>query len=236
MAEDSVSQETPNSTFTVAKQEALRIMSQELDPFHDVGHVIEVADTAKVIYDSLGFEQRQSTDLEVIELAALYHDTSRRQIKANLLLVPFVDEKISGDIAYEELIKVGYPDEFAERVRGTIRGHARISGLGRADDTNSMIVSDADKIQVFNPDRFERGLRRFEEGKFPRGLLNLHIIALSPLRQKIVNSLHFDKSRELQVEYYQKLRGYFYTNRTRLGNLLYKPVLNHLYNTLGKDL
>ena len=59
MAESSISKEVPNPTFSAAKEEALKIMSQELDPFHNAGHVIEVADTAKVIYDSLGLEQRQ---------------------------------------------------------------------------------------------------------------------------------------------------------------------------------
>src|SRR3989344_5062629 len=153
--------------FVEARQKAIGFMSPVHDPFHDDQHILEVVKTAHKIIDSLNERDRKKVNTEVVELAVLYHDTSRVKIGSNLIAALFFDEKYSGDIAYASLIEVGYPTSKADEVKEIIRGHAKVSGLGRDDDINSQVLSDADKVEVFNPKRFERGLQRFEDGQFP---------------------------------------------------------------------
>ncbi len=220
-----------SQAFIQAKKDAVALMAQAHDPFHDENHILEVASSVHDIYDSLPEYEKKSVDLEGVELAALYHDTSRIRIGANLLMVPFFDEKYSGDIAASSLPKVGYSSERAEEVKGIIRGHAKIGGIGRHDNINSQILSDADKLQVYNPERFERGLVRFEAEMFPKHLLNITVIALLTMRNKIPKLIHFSKSKELQERYYEELKQYLKANRSRLDKLLYKPISKRLYKS-----
>jgi 5'-deoxynucleotidase YfbR-like HD superfamily hydrolase len=217
--------------FIQAKQKAIDLMSPVHDPLHDEQHVLEVAKTAQQIAESLSEDEKHLLDMEVVELGALYHDSSRTKIGSHLLLVPILDEKLSGDIAYQTLIDAGYRPQKAEEIKRAIRGGARMGGIGRRDNVNSRILSDADKVQVYNPQRFERGLKRFEEGRFPKRLLNTTIAALLPLKNKIPSLLHYPASRQLQSEYTDELRNYLQENKARLNKMLYRPVTKKLFKT-----
>ncbi len=203
-------------------------MAQSNDPFHDAEHVLEVAATAKKIYDSLSEREKRDADWELIELACLFHDSSRKVIKHNLFLVPIFDEIFSGHAAYKTLLEIGYSKEQAKTVKQIIRGYGVFFGLFRRESINSLILSDADKAEVYNPQRFNRGLDKFEKRQFPRYLLNLLIIAVLFLNKKILKLLRFKRARDIQQVYWQNLLLFLAGNKKRLSKLLYRPVSHYL--------
>ncbi len=215
---------SPNSPLFLAREKALKIMSQGSDPFHDEEHILAVVKTAKKIFDSLPEQEKGKANWELIELACLFHDSSRKIIKHNLFLVPVFDEIFSGQIAYKTLLEIGYSKEQAKTVKQIIRGYGIFFGLFRRDNLNSRILSDADKVEVYNLQRFARGLEKFEKGQFPKYLLNLLIIAVMFLNKKILKLLHFKKAKEIQLEYWHKLLSFLVKNKGRLSKLLSRQV------------
>jgi hypothetical protein len=224
---------TPSfSRLFLAKEKALGIMAQGDDPFHDDKHALEVAATAKKIYDSLTERKKTEVNWELVELACLFHDSSRKIIKHNLFLVPIFDEIFSGHFAYKTLLKIGYSRQQANEVKQIIRGYGVFFGLFRRESINSLILSDADKVEVYNPQRFIRGLDKFEKRQFPQYLLNLLIIAVLFLNKKILKLIRFQKAKDIQQVYWQNLLSFLAGNKRRLSKLLYRPVSHYLDNYL----
>lgn len=231
-------QEKPSNQDRLAQvtEKAVDIMSNSNDPFHDEYHILETISTAFSLHQSLPTETQLKADKEIIYLSCLFHDSSREEIGSNLLLQPIFDELISSRIALRELKAVGYPKHRIKQVVNTIMGNQWLAGiLVPTTDVNTMLVSDADKLEVFNPERLERGLTRFESGEFPKKTLNYYVLAMFPTMRIVPSRFFFSKSRELQIERESQLRTYVKQNQERFRRLLYYPVMLELERTLENE-
>ena len=94
-------------------------------------------------------------------------------------------------------------------------------------------MSDADRVEVFNIDRIEKGLKQFDEGKYSKQLLNLTVLAISVFYEEIIKRLHFDTTRNIYQEHLMSLREYLEKNRGRIKTLIYKPIYYYAYRRLG---
>lgn len=219
--------------FNKAKEKALRIMSKTYDPFHDEYHVLEVEEIATRIHHSLDRFTRKTADLESIRLACLFHDTSRKVIKTNLLLQPFLDGYLSGNIAYSTLLEVGYSAPQAFRVRRMINDHETILGLVKRDpDISCKIFADADCISGYSSKRIGRAIKRFEQGKFSNILLNVYVLALVYLHKNKTIVYNFEISRQMTSQHILELKNYLLAHRQEIKKMLYRPVYHYLY-TIG---
>lgn len=208
-----------------AKQRALKIMSMIYDPLHDDNHVQEVEQTAIQIYESLVEEKKEKVDLESVKLACMYHDTSRKVIKTNLLLQPFLDGYYSGKIAYNCLLEVGYSKEQALKVKEIINVHETILGLiKKTPDLNGYIFSDADFVEGYSVKRLDRAFKRFERGDFSKLLLNFYVIALVLIHKKKILPFYFKKTKEIYKIYLKELTSYIHKNDHYFKKMLFKPV------------
>lgn len=220
-----------NKLFKRAKRQALAIMAKVYDPFHDDHHVLAVENSATAIYKRLNRKIKNGANLELIRLACLFHDTSRKIIKTNIFLQPFLEGYLSGRIAYKTLIQVGYDEKEAYQVKKIINDHEIILGLvKRKPDINCRIFSDADVVEGYSVDRLDRGLRRFEKKQFSKLLLNLYVVGLVTLHNKWPPICNFSISEELKSQNIGKLGQYLLKNRKRIKAMLYRRVYRYLYS------
>jgi len=213
------------SRYVQAKQKALDIMSNIYDPLHDDNHVKEVEQTALNIYESLIKEDKKRVDLESVKLACLYHDTSRKIIKTNLFLQPFLDGYYSGKIAYNCLLEAGYSKKQALKVKEIINVHETMLGfIKKNPDINGHIFSDADFVEGYSAKRLNRALKRFERGEFSKLLLNFYVIALVLIHRKKLLPFYFKKTKEIYKTYLKELTLYIHENNHYFKKMLFKPV------------
>jgi len=220
--------------FTNAKERALKIMKEDLDPFHDVDHAEAVERTALEIYASLDDIAKQEVYIEPLKLAAFWHDTSRKYIRSNLLLQPFFDGYISGRLARKHLKAVGYERKTTRYVERIINCHETILGTGEKKklDATMKIFSDADWCETFSPKRIRRAIEKVEEKKFPRRTLNWYVLAISFVHTKNFMHIYFKKTEEIKNRYIQELFSFMHTEKERMKKIFYAPIYTHLYKKI----
>lgn len=221
-----------STMFSRARKQALEIMARGYDPFHDDLHVLEVEKTALRIYKKLEKQIQKRVDLELLRLACVYHDTSRKIIKTNILLQPFLDGPLSGRIAARILSAVGYSTRQAEKVRKIINSHETFLGLvKRKRDITAHIFADADFIEGYSPERMRRGLEKFLKKRFSTVLLNTYVLGMLFLLKMYPLRCHFPYAKVLCAQYKQNLRKFFLQSSTQriFRALLLTPIYSLLY-------
>lgn len=104
---------------------------------HDWFHIERVYNLAKYI------QSKEGGDLEIVELSALLHDISDHKFNGGKL-----DE--GGNVAYEILIKLGYPANRSEKVKYIV-DNVSYKGANTKNEMDSLegrIVQDADRLDA----------------------------------------------------------------------------------------
>ncbi|GJM36504.1 MAG: hypothetical protein DHS20C18_55050 [Saprospiraceae bacterium] len=94
---------------TVAKEYIKRLLTEKLDPsyyYHDLAHTLAVEEASQVIGKAL---EMSETELEILSLAALFHDTGFVEIYQG-------HEEVSKNIAATFLKEQNYPDDKIKQV------------------------------------------------------------------------------------------------------------------------
>lgn len=112
-------------------EKADSLMAKITDPAHNLNHVHEVLRIAEKLCDKL-----PESDRDVVQVAVSWHDTGR-------LYKDVGHEKVSAEMAHEDLIVRGVSPEFADKVYSAIIYH----GVEMSPETlEGKIVRDADKL------------------------------------------------------------------------------------------
>lgn len=104
---------------------------------HDWFHIERVYNLAKYI------QSKEGGDLEIVELSALLHDISDHKFNGGKL-----DE--GGNVAYDILIKLGYPANRSEKVKYIV-DNVSYKGANTKNEMDSLegrIVQDADRLDA----------------------------------------------------------------------------------------
>lgn len=111
------------------------------DLLHDLSHIERVAENAKLIAKSVGYE-----DLDFLELCAYWHDVARTQgIEPH--------EEASAALAREDLLSRGSDDKLADLAYEAIRFH---KSTANPQTIEGKIIRDADKLDIFSIVRWQK--------------------------------------------------------------------------------
>ena len=121
-----------NQIFVKSTETAQNYLLKTKDPAHDLAHTKEVVKFSMEICKRINY-----LNLELIEVAAWWHDVGR--------LFDSVHEEISGEMAKDNLIELGYNHEEANLVYEAIRFHKwNMNPTCLEGD----IIRDADKLDI----------------------------------------------------------------------------------------
>lgn len=214
---------------------AKKIMNRVDDPFHDYVHTIEVWETAKKIIKNEKITLTNK-NYQLLELACLWHDTSRQYIGTSLFLQPFLDGIVSAYSLHREAKKIVPNSKYIEECRNIIIEHEVGVGFFHTKKrTISKILIDADKIECFSADRVKRGIERFEKGIFSLYLLNYYALTLLLLfrnANSLVNNFEFEHSKYLAKKKQLELLDFLVSHKKILKQYLYRWNYNFIYSRL----
>jgi len=100
-----------------AKSEIVKYFTNSSNFYHSLDHSISVSEDAKRIAE---FEELQENEIELLQLAGLFHDTG---YASN----PAIHESISADIAQSFLTKQNYPSRDIQTIRELILSTAMMT-------------------------------------------------------------------------------------------------------------
>jgi hypothetical protein len=227
---------TETAQFRLARRLALDVMAGGYDPFHDADHALEVESTSLRLLAAVPVDRAASVDVEVLRLAAFWHDTSRRYIKHSLLLQPLLDGPFSGFACYRGLRASGYSRVRARRVVKTILGIEDFFGLvPRLRSAEADILMDADCLESLSARRLDRALTSVESGRHRRSTLNGYLLAWSFLLTR--GSTYVFQHEESCLVYEERRKELFdfaQHSRARLRDLLYPGVLHANLGALAR--
>ncbi|MCA9372132.1 hypothetical protein KC726_04500 [Candidatus Woesebacteria bacterium] len=222
------------TVFDKAKKEAIDIMSHVYDPLHDHYHVMAVRREALRLTKLLGVEK--AVNSEALELACLWHDTSRRVIRQHAYISPFCDGIISARIAKKELKKLGVDAETIDLIAKIITRNETYLGLfPRKHFLESSIFSDADALQSFSTERFRNFLSYVEVGRFSKRVFAMYLLGfLFLLERNVVKFNHAETIEIMHEEYIPELKAYFEKNFDRIAKLTLWPIQKLVYHKIIK--
>lgn len=222
---------TRKKKYAQVRREALKIMANVYDPFHDQHHAIEVEKTALSIYEQLPAKLKKKADPNIIRLLSVLHDTSREVIGTNMFLEPLMGGYISGWIGYRLMLNAGFSYDEAVYVRGIIRNHESFLGFWKYPmDINGQVFSDADTVETFSLKRLQRGLKYFKQNRFSNILLNTYVAGLILSHIFISPHFYFKISKNLEKENIERLKMFLKTRKKVFEAVLYRHIFKILYS------
>lgn len=219
----------------LAKEKAIDVMKHVYDPLHDHNHVLAVERDAKKVAKLLGVTEKINRD--ALELACLWHDSSRKIIRQNILLQPFVDGYFSSRIAKKELTNLGVDKKTIDMTIKIIRKNETFLGIfPRKHFLESSILADADALQSFSTERFEHFVKYTEEGLFSKKLFSMYLLgSLFLLERNMIVFNHSESILLMHQTFIPELKSFFETEFTRIKNLTIWPIQKLVYLKIVRD-
>ncbi|HLG90650.1 MAG TPA: HD domain-containing protein [Candidatus Saccharimonadales bacterium] len=181
-----------SENFKKSIQKAKNYYKNFVDPVHDLSHTERVAKNAILIAQHAG-----AKNLELIKLAAYWHDVGRTQGLE-------IHEEPGALMAKEDLISRGFDEETANLVYEAIRFH-KLSDNPLTIE--GKIIRDADKLDFISLERWGKGLKAEQYD---------HLLAMLSRLEAFPRALKLSYSKELYRERLPKFMKYYSSIKNQL--------------------
>jgi hypothetical protein len=182
------------------------------DMMHDSRHINRTLEIAKQIYKSIN----KQADWDLIEQTVLWHDISRINNQGTGILMFYFDDLLSVKIVKTEFKKLNIDDYFTRKVCKLIMEHRLYSRGGKT--LAGQIVRDADKIDMYSPERYDIATACVVDGLSKRNYfvrdfvvmgMNIYLFLCMVIYRRTSRALNYPASRKIYYSTLKDLLKYF---------------------------
>jgi HD superfamily phosphodiesterase len=148
-----------------AVQKAKLLLKAAKDPSHSRKHAERVVSNIRIIYNSLPKAQKGAVNLNILEIAAWYHDIAFREYEYSFFM--FLTENFrSARLTKKHLQQIRFSKENIKNICNIIKTHSSIGKRLFKPSLAGKILIDADILDKTSPQRYEELRKVKKDGLF----------------------------------------------------------------------